>query len=443
VEIRDLIITPVVILIVYAVAYIIRPLVTDSINSRYFFPALTVRILGALLVGFVYQFYYHGGDTYNFHTHGSRHVWNAFWESPEAGIKLFFSNGTDETGIYKYSSRIPFFRDRSSFAVIRLASFFDLFTFSSYSATAVCFAVLSFVGNWMLFLTFYQDRMQLHRPIALATLFVPSVFFWGSGLLKDTITLAALGILTFMVKRIFIQKRIRLMGIFVMVVAAYLIYSIKVYILLCYLPAALLWVFFSNLSKINSSVLKGLMLPLVVVVAGVSGYFAIVQVGANDPRYKLDMLGKTAKVTAYDIAFQTGRDAGSTYSLGELDGSFSNLISLAPQAINVSLFRPYLWEINGLLMLFSAAESLVILFLTVFVFIKSLRWLGQSLIKPDALFCLVFSLTFAFSVGVSTFNFGTLSRYKIPLIPFYLLALIIVYYTAKNERKFPEFDSTE
>ena len=31
--------------------------------------------------------------------------------------------------------------------------------------------------------------------------------------------------------------------------------------------------------------------------------------------------------------------------------------------------------------------------------------------------------TLAFAVGVSTFNFGTLSRYKIPMEPFYLLGI--------------------
>jgi len=31
-------------------------------------------------------------------------------------------------------------------------------------------------------------------------------------------------------------------------------------------------------------------------------------------------------------------------------------------------------------------------------------------------------------VGISSFNFGALSRYKIPCLPFYALALILIYY---------------
>ena len=86
-ELRDLIVTPLLLIIVYWAAYLIRPLVTDDVNRVYFFPALSVRILGALAVGFIYQFYYDGGDTFNYHTHGSRHIWEAFMDSPENGLK--------------------------------------------------------------------------------------------------------------------------------------------------------------------------------------------------------------------------------------------------------------------------------------------------------------------------------------------------------------------
>jgi hypothetical protein len=427
---------------VYTVAYILRNRITDEITRPYFFPALTVKILGALALGFIYQFYYSGGDTYNFHTYGSRHIWEAFMENPATGFKLLFGDGSNEIGIYKYSSRIPFFHDRSSFTVIRIAAVFDLFTFSSYSATALLFAVIGFIGLWMLFVTFYEVRPDLHRLIAIATLFIPSVVFWGSGLLKDTITLAGLGIATLLVKRIFLDKRVNIFSVILLLLCFYIIFSIKKYILLTYLPAVMIWVYATNLSKIRSVVFKIMMLPFVIALAVTSGYFAINQVGKDDSRYALDQLGNTAMVTAYDIAYQTGHDAGSTYTLGELDGSFGSLIKLGPQAINVSLFRPYMWEVRNPLMLMSAVESLVLLSLTVFVFFKRGTTLFAAFMNPHTIFCVVFSLTFAFAVGVSTFNFGTLSRYKIPLLPFYALALILIYYE-KSDKNVEALESTE
>jgi hypothetical protein len=40
---------------------------------------------------------------------------------------------------------------------------------------------------------------------------------------------------------------------------------------------------------------------------------------------------------------------------------------------------------------------------------------------------------FAFSVGLTTSNFGALVRYKIPAVPFYLSAILILYQRSKQE----------
>lgn len=433
-ELRDLIVTPIVLILVYVVAYLVRPRVTDRVTRKYFFPALTVRIVGAIALGFLYQFYYSGGDTYNFHTHGSRVIWNAFMDSPSIGAKLLFSNGVYEPGIYNYASKIPFFTDPSSFFVIRVAAVVDLITFSSYSATAVFFSVLSFAGAWALFQTFYSHSPHTHKWIAVVTLFIPSVIFWGSGLLKDTVTLAALGFLTYGAFKTFISKDYSLGKFILILLSVWAIYSIKKYILLCFLPALLLWIYASQLTRLRSLVAKILIVPFIVVLLMGSGYYAVYLIGKDDARYSFDKLAVTAQITAYDIGFYTGKDAGSGYSLGKLDGTFTNLLGKAPQAINVSLFRPYLWEVRNPLMALSALESFLLMGFTVFVLFRSRGRLMSLFGNPTVIFCLVFGLTFAFAVGVSTFNFGTLARYKIPLLPFYGLALIFLYYSNKEKK---------
>lgn len=442
-ELRDIIVTPIVIILVYWVAYAIRPSVTDGLNRVYFIPALTVKIIGALALGFIYQFYYSGGDTFNYHTHGSRHVWEAFTHSPAKGIKLFLSDGIDQTDIYKYSSKILFFTDPSSYAIVRIAAFCDLFTFSTYSATAILFAVFSFVGMWMFFLTFYEKYPHLHRWLAVAAFFIPSVFFWGSGLLKDTITLGCLGIATYQTYRIFIHKHSSFINWIILFLALYGLYSIKIYILLTFLPGIILWVFIANLQTIRSPVLKIMIFPFVISSAIALAYIAMLKAGEDNKKYALDNLAKTAQITAYDIRYYTGRDAGSGYSLGELDGTFGSLVRLAPQAINVSLFRPYIWEVRNPLMLLSALESLVLLMLCFYILVKTNLKIGHAVVQPDVFFSLIFSISFAFAVGVSTFNFGTLVRYKIPLLPFFLVGLVLILDYSNNERKLSEFDVTE
>lgn len=364
-------------------------------------------------------------------------------DNPLKGFELLFSNGTYNEDTYKYASQIWYFRDAQSFSLIRFASLFDLITFSSYSGTAVLFAVTAFASAWLLFITFYGRYFRIHKWLAFACLFVPTVFFWGSGIFKDTLTLAALSVSTYSAFKIFGEKKVTAGNILIILLCLWVIYSIKVYILLCFLPAIIMWVFVRYLSFIKSLMAKLILSPFVLIAVFFLGYQAIQRIAADDPRYNLSKLSQTAQITAYDIRYWTGKDAGSGYSLGELDGSFESMIRLAPQAVNVSLFRPYLWEVRNPLMLLSALESLALLILTVYFVVKSRFRLLRHLSQPDVVLCLFFSLVFAFAVGVSTFNFGTLSRYKIPLMPFYLIALGLIHYYSNKERKFEELEATE
>jgi hypothetical protein len=203
------------------------------------------------------------------------------------------------------------------------------------------------------------------------------------------------------------------------------------------------WLFFSGFLRIQSMMLRIMLLPFVFVGCIFMSYVAVNRVVQDDPRYSLNKLAETARVTAYDIRYWTGKDAGSGYTLGELDGTLGGMLKLAPQAINVSLYRPYLWEARNPLMLLQAVESFLILMLTLYVILKVRGKIFYYLQTPEVAFCLVFALIFAFGVGVSTYNFGTLARYKIPLIPYFSIALGLVLYHSNKDKKLAALLETE
>jgi hypothetical protein len=242
---------------------------------------------------------------------------------------------------------------------------------------------------------------------------------------------------------LFIQRRTKISAILLLCLSAYVIFSIKKFVLQAFVPSAILWIYLRSLISLRSTALKILITPFVLIVFLLSAYYSAFKVGEGDSKYSLNKLAETAKVTAYDIRYQTGADAGSGYSLGELDGSFSSIIRLTPEAINVSLFRPYFWEVKNPLMLLSAVESLIFLSATLFIIFKRRGSILKSLSNPLAAFCLVFSLSFAFAVGVSSFNFGTLARYKMPLLPFYAMWIVIVLNYENKDKKLEELEETE
>lgn len=82
---------------------------TDAVNRIYYFPAISVKLFGAIALGVVYQFYYGGGDTFVYHTYGSRLIWNAFLDEPSTGFKLLLANSQDPGDVYQYASQIYLF----------------------------------------------------------------------------------------------------------------------------------------------------------------------------------------------------------------------------------------------------------------------------------------------------------------------------------------------
>jgi len=433
---KDLLLTPLYLPFILLLAVWLRRKMTDSVTRRYFMPALFVKITGAVALGLIYQFYYGGGDTFNFF-HDSNLIWEAFLDDPFTGLELIVADNQFHTGLYAYTSRMHFYVDPYTYQVIRLSAFLGLFTFHTYTLIAILFAFISFTGVWALYKVFYDLYPHLHKQIALAVLFMPSVFFWGSGLMKDTVTLGALGWLFHAFYFGVIRRRSLAVNGAMVVLCILIIKAIKVYILLCFLPAAFLWIFLEYRARIKSQALRFISLPLVILMAVPLSYQAIVKVTEENKRYQLENITNTTQVTATWLQQVGTMQSGSVYSLGEFDGTWTGMLSKAPQAIFVTLYRPFLWESRNPVMLLSALEAAFFFFMTLKMLWRvKLKHLG-SLIggQPLVLFCLLFAITFSFAVGVSSYNFGTLVRYKIPMMPFFLVALYVMQGQAVKKRK--------
>ena len=221
--------------------------------------------------------------------------------------------------------------------------------------------------------------------------------------------------------------------------------NVKIYILLCFIPALLIWLYLIYLKRLRSAVLKVMVLPFTLALLIAGGYYAIKTIGEENKRYNLTKLSYTAEATARWLNYVSEREEGSGYTLGDFDFSISGLIRKSPKAVWVTLFRPYLWEVKNPVMFFSAIESLFFFIFTVYVIIYSVikRRLRLIYSHPIIFFTLLYSISFSFAIGISTYNFGTLVRYKIPMIPFYLIGLFILAYYSKSRRKFKVLEVRE
>lgn len=391
----------------------------------YFIRGLALKLLCGLGFGIVYVYYYGGGDT-QMYFRGASAIYEAILSG--RGFQVFFSDS-----FLVYGSDTTRFTQKFAGAI-------NLFALNSYWSCTLLFAALSFIGLWLLFISFYRLFPHLHKSLAVATLFVPGVVFWSSGIMKDSICMLFVGVIVYAVQNIFLFNRKKVVSILLLIVGFYTIINLKAYIALAMLVAIALYALLAFKSNIKNPTVRILMLPIAAIVIFGGAVFAMRRIGASLERYSLENIVETAQsYQGYHARISyAGRGSavrtGSGYTLGEIN--FENPLSIAakvPLAVNVTFFRPYIWEVKNPVMLLSALESTIILIFTIGVIWRNgIKTFFKVLFsKKEALFCFTFALIFGFAVGFTTYNFGSLVRYKTPCIPFFLIALILI-----NEKRY-------
>lgn len=437
-ELADLFLTPIYLGILYLIAFGIRDKVTNLYTKQYFIPALTLKFVGAIGLGLIYQFYYGGGDTFNYYA-AVKGIGNAFSNSTSAGIKLLLtSGGTYDPETAPFTANILWYQTGGSeYLLIRIAAIIGLLCFNNYTVISLFFACISFSGLWAMYMTFIKYRPQLYKQLAWTVFYMPSVFFWGSGLLKDTLCLGALGWLFYALHRGAIERRNLLRCIIIGIASTYLLAQLKIYILLCFLPMSLLWVFNENSSRIRSTAVRVLAKPILLAVGGAIAVVAINNLTKGDDHYALDKIGERSKINSDYLYRVSVEQNGSGYNLGTQDGTIGGMVKLAPMAIITSLFRPFLWEARNPVMLLSALEAIFFLLFTLRIFYRTGVWATIRLISSNSILtlCFVFALIFSASVAITSSNFGTLVRYKIPMMPFYLAGLYMLESMARTKKE--------
>ncbi len=416
-------------LVILILANIFKGRFLTPATRKHFMPALMLKLLGAISLGLVYEFYYgYGGDTFGYYFYPGRYVTDVIFSDPGAWFQLVFFPVSEAPELYAYTSRIFTYFDPPTYFVARFVGFFGVFTLKSYYATALLFGVISFTGVWALYHTFCKLYPKMALPFAIACLYIPSLWFWGSGILKDSLTISAMGWLIYGVFEMYFHRRYTLLNVIILIISFYILMVVKVYILMCLIPALIFLMGYKRFVSIKNLALRILMLPFILALVGFGGTYALIRIGEQNQRYNVENLTYTASTTAEWLEFVGEKEQGSVYSLGEVDYSPVGLIQKAPLATTTGLFRPFLWEVRNVVMLMSAIEGTFILFILFHTFFKTgfFNFFREAVSDPIIGFCFIFAIVFAFAIGLATYNFGSLVRYRIPLIPLFLIGLYLV-----------------
>lgn len=429
----DFILVPLYLFVIIGLAHLIK---SNNINKypeyKYFVKGLWFKIIGVSAFISIYLFYYAGGDTLAYFR-GAKALGNLLVQDFSKGVAVLFNTNSYDNSLssFNYETGFPhshYFANNSTFLVCRLSAPLYLMGAKSFLITSFLTSVFSYVGIWK----FYRLVNILYpghsKALAYIILFMPSLVFWGGGIMKDSFMLGATCWGAYSFFYVFIARKKIFWNICFLVLNVVMILNCKPYLLISLIPGFLFWINYSYLKNIKNTIIRVLVFPALILIFIGSGALIFNSLSNSMGVYgSLEETIKKAQITQDDL-LREYHYGGNNYKLDRIDGSISGLLRSAPLATFTAIFRPLPWEIGSPTMVVSAIENTLLLFFVIYSLIRigPFRFFRIAFNDPFLAYCFFFSMFFAFGVGIAGTNFGALVRYKIPLMPFFFSLIYII-----------------
>ena len=378
----------------------------------WFWPALLCKIVAGFTIGLLYTYYYEAGDTFNFFSDGTK-LSSLGRLDPVSYIK-FLLWGDESFAVWQH---LIFQQPRSLFFT-KCISLVNLLTADNYWLTSIYFSSISFIGAWLL-----VKRLTRAFPAAplsgvLAFLFFPSVVLWSSGVIKESLAMPCLFYLTALFLKIWQGKRLRFWEWILLLPSGLILWNLKYYYAGIFLPVAVTTLAVRYISRriLTGMSASGQML-LWCGVFVVPLYVVMLFHPNFDPGYLLEV------IVLNNEAYTRISSPDNLIYFNDLQPAVWSLLKNAPWAFFSAVYRPFFWEADSWLKFFGACENLLLLAGSVMACWQIRRAIGPGyrvLVLGVAVYIVLLSIFLAFS----TPNFGTLARYRIGFLPFFVFLLL-------------------
>jgi hypothetical protein len=378
-----------------------------------FWPALVIKCLAGFGVGMVYIFYYKVGDTLVFF-------------SDAVGLSDFAKSNMSSylnflfTSEFSGSTSVELsFGDRRAIFMDKIVSMFSLVSFDNYWLVTFYLTLLSFFAAWYLVKQIHSAFPQVTGPAIVAFLFFPSITFWTSGIIKETIAMAGLYFVCGTFIRIWSRKSLSPFGIATAMLSVYLLWNLKYYFAGIFLAVILTTLVYQFISLRFRTTVRGRL--------GHFTWFAIfsvliVGVTFLHPNFKSHRL-LDVMVQNYQ-EFHRFSEPGHAIFFSDLEPTIESMIVNSPKALFGGLFRPLFFDANNIFAWMISIENIFLLVTSLF----ALRYV-RELFSPDVgvLLCaiVVYVILLAIFITLSTPNLGTLARYRVGYLPFFVFLILL------------------
>jgi len=394
--------------IIGSLIYFLSKLKVQQELEIWYYPTLLIKVLAGLGVGLVYYYHYGYGDTITYHEDAMR-MTALFSQNIESYVDILAGNA-------KGNSNFNFVDQPRAFFLVKILSIVHLITADNYWLSSVYFSLFSFLGFWLLTNTLVIHFPKKKMEIIIALLLFPSVVFWSSGIIKESLALGGLTLLLMFLLDWYFTKNTSLKSIIPIALSLVLVWQLKYYYIGVFLIIAIPLILTEWYVRRSAAGLKSHFMYAASILT-----LAFIVSWLHPNFYLENILGVI--VDNHDL-YVLGSRQDQLIQYSSLEPTLISITLNFPLAVWSGLFRIGIWESNQSVEYLVALENIVLLVLT----IASLWRLHRIKIDKHALLvfsALLYITLLAGFLALSTPNLGTLARYRVGFLPVFVLLIFI------------------
>lgn len=363
-----------------------------------------LKVIAAIFYGWVGIYYSTTAqmvDTWNYHSQ-SLLEYRLLWEDPHEYLtNLFHSNYPDGYGNV-FASDTSYWNDLKSNVFIKFLSILNIFSFGHYYVNVIFYSFITLFGPIALYRVWKEIYPGRKLLLIAAVFLIPSFLFWSSGIHKEGLLFLALAGLLY---HFYFSLRDGLTIKRIAIILACLVglFALRNFLLVVLTPALIAWALSVRLGRKPIFVFGAVYAVFIIL------FFTarLIDNRADFPQLVVD------KQKAF-LRFK----GKSSIPIKELDPTVTSFILKTPQAMTLSVMRPYPSDIRHLFSLMAGIETNMMLLLVLLYFL--FRRKEKS--PPDAFiyFSIFFSISLLLTIGFSVNNLGAIVRYRSIILPLIL-----------------------
>ncbi len=379
------------------------------INSKLLIGLFLLKILAGIVIGWIsLNIYGEGNDYWEINKEAWKEYQLLFTEPAKYFTNIFTS---DYPGGYTglFSSFNSYWNDLKGNILIKIISVFNFFSRGDYYINSLFFNFFIFFGHITLFRLFKKLYPGREKLLIIGCFLLPSTLYFSSGIHKDGVVFLMLAILIYSVYQSLSKNKIDFKRGFLILVCLLFLLLIRSYIFLALMPAIFAWVV-----SVKFKWPPRWTFTSVYILAGLLFFNINSIISAVNPLEII--INKQAEYLNLPVA-------STQIDISPLQPNFKSFVSNLPQALNHSLLRPYLWELQ--------VKSVLPLSLELFIYqllFVLLLFFGKkdfdSNNKAFLFFAICFTLTGFLLIGYIVPNLGSLVRYRSLYLPLIITPLL-------------------